>query len=41
MAQLNPGWAKNVVFEETRRIVTAQYQNIVYAELLPLLIGLY
>ena len=31
----------SVIFEEARRINTAQYQHIVYTELLPILIGLY
>ena len=39
-----PTWTNvddSVIFEEARRINTAQYQHIVYTELLPILIGLY
>ena len=39
-----PTWRNvddSVIFEEARRINTAQYQHIVYTELLPILIGLY
>ena len=36
----DPSLDADVIFEEARRINTAQYQHIVYNEFLPLLIGL-
>ena len=35
----HPFWDNSVIFEEARRINIAQYQHIVYNELLPVLIG--
>ena len=32
-------WSKRMVFEEARKIVTAEYQNIVVNELMPVLVG--
>lgn len=36
---LNPKWRDNRVFEETRRIVIAQFQHLVYEEFLPAFIN--
>ena len=35
----NPYWDDETTFQEARRLVIAEYQNIVYAEFLPLLVG--
>ena len=35
----HPTWHDSVTFEEARRINIAQYQHIIYNELLPVLIG--
>lgn len=34
-----PGWSADMVYDMARSIVTAEYQNIVYNEYLPVLIG--
>jgi len=39
LAQLNPRWDVNKVFEETRRIVAAEVQHITYNEFLPRVLG--
>ena len=39
LAYWNPYWNDETVFQEARRLVIAEYQHIVYAELLPLLLG--
>nr|XP_034828908.1 chorion peroxidase isoform X2 [Maniola hyperantus] len=39
LSELNPGWDEDTVFMETRRIVLAEYQHIIYNEWLPLLLG--
>jgi hypothetical protein len=37
--KLNPSWSDELTFQEARKVVIAEYQNIVYAEFLPLLVG--
>ncbi|XP_052739759.1 chorion peroxidase [Bicyclus anynana] len=39
LSALNPGWDEDTVFMETRRIVLAEFQHIIYNEWLPLLLG--
>lgn len=39
LSALNPGWSDDVTFYETQRIVTAEFQHVVYSEWLPQLIG--
>ncbi|KAH9628118.1 hypothetical protein HF086_018334 [Spodoptera exigua] len=39
LSALNPDWDEDRVFWETRRILQAQFQHIIYNEWLPLLLG--
>ncbi|PZC78137.1 hypothetical protein B5X24_HaOG202588 [Helicoverpa armigera] len=39
LSALNPGWDEDTVFWETRRILQAVFQHIIYNEWLPLLLG--
>ena len=39
LATLNPSWTDNVLFYETRRIVQAVYQHIIYSDWIPATIG--
>lgn len=39
LQRLHPDWPDQALFQETRRIVIAQYQHITYNEYLPILLG--
>ena len=39
LTKLNAGWKDERLFQESRRVVNAQFQHIVYNEFLPILIG--
>lgn len=39
LSQLNPAWSDDLLFLETKRIVVAEFQLIVYREWLPLIVG--
>ncbi|XP_055850023.1 peroxidase-like [Episyrphus balteatus] len=39
LEKLNPHWTDELLFQEARRILTAQYQHINYYELLPIFLG--
>ena len=39
LRRINPTWRGERIFQETRRIVNAEWQNIIFSEWLPILLG--
>lgn len=39
MSQLNPSWTDEKLYQEARRIVSAEFQHVVYDEFLPVIVG--
>lgn len=37
LESLNPSWSDENLFQETKRIIIAEYQNIIYSEWLPII----
>ena len=39
LKQLNPGWGDERLYQESRRILIAEWQHVIYNEWIPVLIG--
>jgi peroxidase len=39
LAALNPTWSDETIYQETRRIVVAIFQHVIYNEWVPIIIG--
>lgn len=39
LQRLNPSWTDDDLYQETKRIITAMYHNILYGEWLPIILG--
>ena len=39
LARINPFWRDNKLFDETRKIIIAMYQHIIYSQYLPTIVG--
>ncbi|RNA08418.1 peroxidase-like isoform X2 [Brachionus plicatilis] len=39
LKKINPKWCDDTVYQEARRIVIAEYQNIIYEQFLPIFVG--
>ena len=39
LSTFNPHWSDETLFQEARRVVTAEWQHIVYNEWLPIVVG--
>lgn len=37
LQEVNPNWSDENIFQETKRIVIAEYQNVIYSEWLPVI----
>ena len=37
LRELNPSWTDENLFQEAKRIVIAEYQNVIYSEWLPVI----
>lgn len=37
LQEVNPNWSDENIFQEAKRIVIAEYQNVIYSEWLPVI----